>query len=259
MKDIIEVGIKAAREAGEFLLENADKQKEIIEKDDWTFVTDIDPQAEKIVVDIIQSAFPGHGILCEEESVTKSSGEYLWIIDPLDGTHNYIRGIPLYGVSIGIVYREDIVAGIIYLPVENALYVSEKGNGAFKNEKRIHVSDRKEISLCTLSYDSSIRYDPVLKPKVLAALGKRVFNVRMFGASTTLLTLLAEGKLDISVEFDDKSWDFAAGLSLVKEAGGKFTDFHGTPATYKTKRYIASNGLVHDEVCEVIRSVLREN
>ena len=256
MKDIIDIGIKAAREAGVFLLKNADKQKEIIEKDDWTFVTDIDPQAERIIVDIIQSSFPGHGILCEEKSVTKSSGEYLWIIDPLDGTHNYIRGIPLYGVSIGIVYKEDIVAGIIYMPVENALYVSEKGNGAYKNEKHIHVSDRKEIGLCTLSYDSSIRYDPVLKPKILAELGKKVFNVRMFGASTSLLTLLAEGKLDISVEFDDEAWDFAAGLSLVTEAGGKFTDFYGTPATYKTERYIASNGLVHDEVCEVIRSVV---
>ena len=256
MKDIIDVGIKAAREAGEFLLKNADNQKKIIEKDDWTFVTDIDPKAEKIVVDIIQSAFPGHGILCEEESVPVSDGEYLWIIDPLDGTHNYIRGIPLYGVSIGIVYKEDIIGGIIYLPVEDALYVSEKGNGAYKNEKRIHVSDRKDIGICTLSYDSSIRFNPVLKPKVLTALGKKVFNVRMFGASTTLLTLLAEGKLDISVEFDDKPWDFAAGLSLVTEAGGKFTDFSGTPATYTTKGYVASNGLVHDEVCGVIRSVL---
>lgn len=256
MKDIIKAGIKAAREAGEFLLKNADKQKEIIEKDDWSYVTDIDPLAEKIVVDIIQSEFPGHGILCEEGSVPESSGEYLWIIDPLDGTHNYIRGIPHYGVSIGIVHKVNIVAGIIYLPLDNALYVSEKGSGAYKNEKRIHVSDRKEINTSTLSYDSSIRYNPVLKPKVLTELGKKVFNVRMFGASTTLLSLLAEGKLDISVEFDDKPWDFAAGLSLVTEAGGKFTDFHGTPATYKTKGYVASNGLVHDEVCSVVRSVV---
>ena len=255
MKDIIKIGIKAAREAGEFLLENANKKKEIIEKDDWTFVTDIDPQAEKIVVDIIQSKFPGHGILCEEKSVPESTGEYLWIIDPLDGTHNYIRGIPHYGVSIGIVHKESIVAGIIYMPLDNALYVAEKGSGAFKNEERIHVSDRAEIGTCTLSYDSSIRYNPVLKPKVLAGLGKKVFNVRMFGASTTILTFLAEGKVDIAVEFDDKPWDFTAGVSLVTEAGGAFTDFDGKPATYKTERYVASNGLVHDEVCDVIGSV----
>ena len=253
MKDIIKIGIRAAKEAGDFLLQNADKKKNVTEKDDWSLVTDMDPRAEKIVVDIIKSAYPRHGILCEEGSSKKSSGDYLWVIDPLDGTHNYIRGLPHYGVSIGIVHKEDIVAGVIYMPQEETLYVSEKGGGAFKNGKRIYVSSRPDIKKCTMSFDSSVRYAPILKPKILSALAKRVFNVRMYGASTTALTFVAEGKVDIAVEFDDDPWDFAAGLSLVTEAGGKFTDFNGKPATYKTEGYVASNGLVHEEVCRAVR------
>ncbi len=255
MKDLIQTGIKAAREAGHLLLENTGNIKKITKKEDRSLVTDLDARAEKIIVEIIQSRFPGHGILCEEGSASVSEGEYLWIIDPLDGTHNYIRGIPLWGVSIGLVRKEEFVGGIIYMPIENALYVSEKGSGAFKNGKRIHVSDRDAIKECTLSYDSFIRGDPVLKPTVLGELGKKVFNVRMFGASTTLLTFLAEGRVDIAVEFDDKPWDLAAGASLIIEAGGAFTDFDGSPTTYRNERYIASNGLVHDEVCGIVKSL----
>ncbi len=252
MKDLITIAVKAAREAGGMLLENADTVKDVTVKSDRSLVTDFDTRAEKIVVDIIKSTFPGHGIICEEGSTDASDGEYLWIIDPLDGTHNYIRGIPHWGVSIGIVHKEEFAAGIVFMPPDDALYVSEKGSGAFKNDQPIHVSRRSEMSTCTLSYDSCIREDPVLKPKILAELGQRVFNIRMFGASTSLLTLVAEGKMDIAVEFDDKSWDFSAGASLVLEAGGAFTDFHGNPASYRHEKYIASNGLVHDEVCTII-------
>jgi len=253
LKDIIKTGIKAAKEAGEFLLRNEHKKKKVVEKADWSLVTDLDPRAEKIVVDIIKSDFPHHGVLCEEGSSRKSTGDYLWIIDPLDGTHNYIRGLPHYGVSIGVAYKDEMVAGIIYMPPEKALYVSEKGGGAYKNGKRISVSDQKIIRKCTMSFDSSVRYAPVKKPRILSALAKRVFNVRMYGASTTSLTLLAEGKIDVAVEFDDEPWDFAAGVSLITEAGGKVTDFKGTPATYKTEGYVASNGFVHEEICKVLR------
>ncbi len=254
MKNIIEIGIKAAREAGELLLENAGKIGKIIIKDDYSLVTDLDKRAEKIAVNIIKSRFPGHGILCEEGSVSDTSGEYLWIIDPLDGTHNYIRGIPLYGVSIGVVYQEKFVAGIIYIPIDDDLYVSENGSGAFKNEKRIKVSNKSDIKQCTMAYDSSIKGNSFFKSELLEILGQKVFNVRMFGASATTLTFLSEGKIDVVVEFDDKPWDFAAGVSLVTEAGGAFTDFKGKAVTYKTEGYITSNGLVHDEICRIFNS-----
>ncbi len=256
MKDIIKLGIKAVREAGALLIENKENISHIIEKEDRSLVTDLDARAEEIIVDLIKSEFPDHGILCEEGSAAPSDGEYLWVIDPLDGTHNYIRGIPCYGVSIGIVRDECFIAGIIYMPGEDALYVSEQGSGAYKNNDRIHVSNRTSIKNCTLSYDSCMRENPVLKPRVLGELGRKVFNVRMFGASTTLLTYLAEGKLDIAVEFDDKPWDIAAGASLVLEAGGAFTDLKGNPTTYRHESYIASNGLVHNEVCRIVGSVL---
>ncbi len=258
MSTILETGIKAAKEAGAFLFDNRDSISTVTLKKDNSFVTDIDARAEKIIVEIIKAEHPLHGIIGEEGENQSSTDEYTWIIDPIDGTHNYIRGIPLYGVSIGIIRKEKFYAGIIYMPEFSDLYTAELGQGAFKNGTQIFVSDRAEISLCTLSFDSSIRYNPILKPKVLEALGKKVFNVRMFGASTALLTLLAEGKIDISVEFDDKPWDFAAGASLLLEAGGEITDFAGNPATYKTKGYVASNGLVHEEVCETIQPILTD-
>lgn len=256
MKDIIGTGIKAAEAAGHFLLQNKGKIKNISMKEDNSFVTDIDKRSEKKIVTIIKSDFPDHSIIGEEGEKSNLSREYIWVIDPIDGTHNYIRGIPLYGVSIAVVRKNKFVAGIIYMPESDLIYTSELGSGAFKNDLPISVSDRSDITTCTMSFDSSIRYDPVLKPKVLTALGNKVFNVRMFGASTALLTLLAEGKIDISVEFDDKPWDFAAGASLITEAGGAFTDFKGHPATYKTKGYIASNGLVHNEVCDIVKSAV---
>ncbi|MGD9201687.1 MAG: inositol monophosphatase family protein [Chitinispirillia bacterium] len=253
MKNIVDIGIKAARAAGEFLSENAKKkEKTVYLKYDRSLVTDFDSQAEKIIVDIIRSEFPTHSILAEEGNNTAFSNEYLWIIDPIDGTHNFIRGIPLYGVSIGVVCQNDFVAGFIYMPTENDLYFSEKGNGAFKNSAPIKVSNRTGINECTLSFDSGFRRDIELKTNAFKALAPRVFNIRMLGASTTLLTYLAEGKIDIIVEFDDEPWDFAAGASLVTEAGGKITDFDGRDATFKTKGYICSNGFVHNDVINIL-------
>jgi myo-inositol-1(or 4)-monophosphatase len=253
MNDIIASAIAAAREAGTMLLENVDKVKTITVKGDRTLVTQLDTRAEKIVVAMIRSRFPGHGILCEEGSAAKD-GEYIWVIDPLDGTHNYIRGIPNWGVSIGIVHKERFAAGIIYMPCDDEMYVSEQGSGAFKNEARIHVSKRRDLGECTLSYDSNIREDAELKTRVLRELGRRVFNIRMLGASTSLLTLIAEGKMDISVEFDDKPWDFCAGASLILEAGGAFTGFGGKAVSFRDSQYIASNGIVHDEVCRIVNA-----
>jgi len=259
MKNIVDIGIKAAREAGEYLSKNSGKEKNVSIKSDKSLVTDFDSQAEKIIVDIIRSEFPTHSIMAEEGNNTSFSNDYLWIIDPIDGTHNFIRSIPLYGVSIGVVHQNKFVAGIIYMPTDNELYFSEKGNGAFKNDTPIKVSNKTEINECTLSFDSCLRKNSELKTDVLKTLAMKVFNIRMFGASTTLLTYLAEGKIDISVEFDDKPWDFAAGASLVTEAGGRITDFDGNDATYKTKGYICSNGCIHNDVMRILHPIRISN
>lgn len=253
MKDFVKIGIKAAKEAGHLLKEKLGTIGEIIVKDDHSLVTNLDYRAEKTIVDIIKAEFPDHTILAEESSHPTRSKEFTWIIDPLDGTHNYIRGIPLWGVSIGLAYKEEFVCGVIYLPIENHLYYAEKGSGAFKNDVPLKVSQKANLKQCTLSYDSGLRLDSEVKMGILQSLAAKVFNVRMFGASTTILTFLAEGTIDLAVEFSDKPWDFAAGALLITEAGGKFTDFKGQPASMTTLGYVGSNGLVHQQIFEIIR------
>lgn len=253
MEDIITVGIKAAKDAGDFLLSNFGKVATIESKGDRNLATNVDREAEKLIVDRIKSAFPSHGILAEEGGQQNIEGDYLWIIDPLDGTHNYIRNINIFGVSIGAMHKDEFIAGIIYIPYDKELYVAERGSGASKNGTSIHVSARDNLKDCSISFDSSIRYAPAVMLNVLDKLAGEVFNIRMLGSSARVLSYIAEGKLDFAVEFHDKPWDFSGGVCIVEEAGGRLTTLGGEPLTYTSIGYIASNTSVHSKVEEIVQ------
>ncbi|HOW42108.1 MAG TPA: inositol monophosphatase [Candidatus Omnitrophota bacterium] len=245
MSELITVGIAAARQAGEFLLEHLGHIQRIEEKADRNFATDVDKGAEALIIDAISGRFPDHGVIAEEGGSRNPGADYLWVIDPLDGTHNFIRGIPLFGVSLGIVYKQQFVGGIIYMPVQDELYVGEKGNGAYKNDARISVSAFTRLRECSVSYDSGIRYNPDIALPILREVADQVFNVRMLGSSARNLSLVAEGKLDAAIEFADQPWDCAGGVCIIEEAGGKIADLQGAPLTVRTVGYLASNGRVH--------------
>ena len=236
MKELLSVAIDAAKEAGNILLEGFGKQIQTEKKADRSIVTEIDKKSEKIITGFLHSNFPSHKII-GEESGTSFSGDndgYCWVIDPLDGTHNYIRGISLFGVSIGLLYGQEFAAGVIYLPCEDILYVSERGSGSFKNNTRIKVSSVNSLQECTLAYDSGFKANAQQKLKLLQKIAPGVFNVRILGASVRNLTYLAEGKVDMVIEFDDKLWDYSAGISLVLEAGGKVSGHDGSQFTQIT-------------------------
>lgn len=255
MTDIIQVGIEAARSAGAYLQDNFGKDQKVHVKGDRNLVTDVDRNAQKLIIDIIDARFPQHGIIAEEGMSRSEQAEYLWIIDPLDGTHNYIRNIPIYGVSIGILRKGRYVGGVIYMPPDGGeLYVAEEGNGAYKNDKKILVSELKDLPACTVSFDSGIRHEPDVMLPVLGELADRTFNVRMFGSSARALSYLAEGKIDICVEFKDQPWDCAAGICLIEQAGGKVTDLSGGRMLHTTIGYIATNGHTHGMVLDIVRS-----
>ncbi|MBD3241596.1 MAG: inositol monophosphatase, partial [Chitinivibrionales bacterium] len=167
-------------------------------------------------------------------------------------THNFIRGLGNFGVSIGLARGGELVAGVIYMPLENELYRAEMGAGAFRNDTRIHVSGTDTIARCSLCFDSSIRYDPDRITAVLRRVGTRVFNLRMFGSSVRALTYLAEGRVDAAVEFDDRPWDFAAGMALLGEAGGQVHALDGGPLSLDKRGYVASNGLIHKELQAIV-------
>lgn len=256
MSEIINVAIDAAKQAGNFLLDNFGKISEITKKGDRNFATNLDKEAEEMILDKIKTKFPNHGIIAEEGGESDIDRDYLWIIDPLDGTHNFMRNIDIFGVSIGIVYKEKFVGGVIYIPKEDELYIGEKGGGAYKNEKKIKVSSNDKLKDCSIAFDSSIRYSPEVMLKVLGDLANEVFNVRMLGSSARHLSYLAEGVLDFVVEFHDRPWDFAGGVCIIEEAGGKLSNLKGGPLFYKDIGYIASNTLVYDKVRRIVLSHL---
>ncbi len=251
------IAIKACRETGKMSINNFGKAIKIRKKGDRDLVTDIDKKAEEIIIKLIKKNFPKDDILSEESRYSPSGAKFKWIIDPVDGTHNYIHNIEIFGTSIGLEFEGKIVVGVIYMPWTNELYVAQKGKGAYCNGKRISVSKRK-LKEATIVYDSSIRYNKKQMLKGLNALVDKIFNVRMFGSSARSLTYLAEGKVDAEIEFNDKVWDFAAGLLLVEEAGGKATDFEGKPWNTNVKGYITSNGVVHRSFLNTIKNNLKK-
>lgn len=246
------LAVKAAKIAGKILRDDFGKSIEIKAKGDRDLVTGVDIKAQTEIATLIERSYPKDTIISEEGDHCDFSLAFDWIIDPLDGTHNYIHTIPIFGVSIALAFKGEVVLGIIYLPMEDELYIAEKGKGAYCNGRKIQVSERP-LRETTMIYDSSIRIN---KKPMLASLGKladEVFNVRMFGSTCQSLAYIAKGMVEAEVEYNDKMWDFAAGLLLVEEAGGMVTDFQGSKWTLNTTRYIASNGIVHKDILEILQ------
>jgi len=247
-----DLAIEAAKQAGKSLVGNFKKPLKVESKGNRQLVTNADLEAESIIINLIKKAFPEDSILSEESRHLKPNADFHWVIDPLDGTHNYIHGIDVFGTSIAVAHKDEVLAGVIYMPLSDELYSAQKGEGTYCNGKKVSVSKRK-LEESTLVYDSSIRYDKKRMLLGLSNLADKVFNVRMFGSTARHLVDIAEGKIDLNVEFHDKVWDFAAGLLLVEEAGGSSTDFQGNKWSLKTKGYVASNGIMHKEVLELLK------
>jgi myo-inositol-1(or 4)-monophosphatase len=254
MSDLMTVAIEAAREAGAFLHSRFRRALTIETKEDRSLVTDVDREAERLIVERIASSFPGHDVLAEERGRRSQGSDHCWIIDPMDGTHNYIRGMGAYGVSIGVQKGDAFVVGVIYMPETDELYAAEQGCGAFRNGTRIHVSTRADLSACTMGFDSELRVDTARKLRALGRLCPQIFNIRLIGSSARNLSHVAEGVLDGVIEFSDKLWDFAAGVVIVMEAGGRMSRHDGAPLAARDSAYIASNGLIHQRLQEVALS-----
>lgn len=248
------IGIEAARKSGRILIENFEKISKISKKPDGTLVTNVDLKLEKEIVKVIRAKFPKDEILSEENNYPVKNSSFRWIVDPLDGTHNFIRGINVVGTSIALAFKEQVVMGIIHMPFAKELYFAAKGCGSYLNGKKISVSNRK-LKETTLIYDSNIiNEQSKIMLEHLKKLKAKVFIMRMFGSTARSLSYIAEGKVDLEIEYTDKLWDFAAGAILIEEAGGKFTSHDGKKWNIDSKDYIASNGVVHNQVLKIINS-----
>jgi len=253
---MMEVAKKAAFAAAEVLLENFGKitRSDIREKSKNDFLTFVDEKSENTIMDIIHGAFPYHDILAEETGGKRQESAYKWIIDPLDGTKNYISGIPIFGISIALMYNSKIILGVVLDPVHDELFTAEKDQGAFLNGTAVTVSSKDHLKTCLLATGFPFKNKNFLQ--AYSDSFKDIFNatsgVRRMGAACIDLAYLAAGRFDGFWELGLSPWDVAAGSLIIKEAGGVVSDFWGAADYLYKKYYVASNGLIHDQILKIL-------
>ncbi|HNY52702.1 MAG TPA: inositol monophosphatase family protein [Bacteroidales bacterium] len=253
----------AAREAGRFIMqESATFDIHDTEtKGRNNFVTYVDKGSEKMLVERLAKLIPEAGFIAEEGTSVKKGEKYNWIIDPLDGTTNFLHNVHPFAVSIGLMEDDEVIAGVVHEAGGQETFTAWKGGGAWLNGKRIHVSKVPVLSGALAAtgfpYNLFDRLDPYMD--LLKYLVKNTHGVRRLGSAAIDLAYVACGRYDFFYEYDLKIWDVAAGMLIVREAGGKFSDFSGNMTGLDGNESLASNSLIYNEVLEVVQSFMKQN
>ena len=260
---IVNIAIEAVRTAGNIIIRVMGRLDtiKIAEKKPNDFVTEIDQRVEQEIISIIRKAYPSHSILGEEGGEVKGD-DYQWIIDPIDGTRNFIHGFPHFAISIGIMHKNKIEHGVIYDPVRQELFTATRGKGAQLNEHRIRVSTRKNLNECLLGTGFAYRHtnkDNPIPGKILGAVLPICGDIRRSGAATLDLAYVACGRLDGFWEMGLHLWDIAAGILLVKEAGGMICDPYGGEDYLKTGNVVAANPVIMRQFLKMIKPQLQND
>lgn len=232
---------RAARLAGQVLMDRAGRVR-VREKGPADLVTEADLASQAVIHETLLSAFPGHGFLAEENlSIASSDDDYRWIVDPLDGTTNYVHGIPQFSVSIALEQLGKILVGTVYDPVSDECFSAVAGGGAWLGDKRLHVSKQQELghAVVAMSFPPGSRRD---SPDVLDFLEllEHAQSMRRMGSSALNLCYLAAGRFDAYWSSSARIWDIAAGVLLVQEAGGMVTDRYGGPFVLDPPHFVAA-------------------
>ena len=256
MISFLEVAIDAAREAGGILLQEFDRPVKISYKGEVDIVTQADKRSEQAIVARLRAHFPKHAIVAEEGGGSESDSPFRWHVDPLDGTTNFAHGYPCFAVSIGLEEAGELIAGVVNNPVSGELFTAVKGEGAYLNQKKIHVSpiEKLSTSLLVTGFPSVKRSK---NPNIYYYwdFTLRSHGVRRDGSAALDLASVACGRFEGFWEFGLHSWDTAAGVLLVREAGGTVTQFDGQPYRLGDRELLASNGQVHSEMQSVAASI----
>ncbi len=264
MNPMLNMAIKAAHEAGDIIARSADRidQLQIENKDKNDFVTEIDRAAEDTIIGILKKAYPDHSFIGEESGKTAgTSSQYEWIIDPLDGTTNFLYGIPHYAVSIALKKNGKLDQGVVYDPMRDDLFHASRGGGAFLNNRRIRVSKRLSLENALLA--TGIPYRPDQSEiidsyqQTMKALMLNTAGVRRAGSASLDLAYVAAGRYDGFWEFGLHEWDIAAGVLLVQEAGGLVGDMQGAGNHMKSGDIVAAGPKVFKDMIKRLHSVLK--
>ena len=260
MKDTL---IRAVLEAGKIIKDNFGGRFGIESKENITanIVTEIDKKAEAKAIEIIKGDFPDHGILAEEIGRIDEKANTVWIIDPIDGTSNFAHGLPICCVSIGVEKDGEVVMGAVYNPILDEFFFAEKGEGAYLNDKKISVSntDNFQLSLLVTGFPYDTNRDPNNPLGVFGEVVMMNVPVRRLGSAAIDLCWVACGRFDGFWEYNLNPWDVAAGYLIVKEAGGKLSDFDGIELSIYKREILATNGKIHDTLLQAIKKGASKN
>ncbi|EKS37163.1 MAG TPA: inositol monophosphatase [Afipia sp.] len=255
---LINVMVKAARRAGRSLKRDLGEIEnlQVSLKGPANFVSLADRRAEQMLYDDLTKARPGYGFLGEEGGTREGTDKAnTWIVDPLDGTTNFLHGIPQFAISIGLQREGTIIAGVIYNPANDELYIAERGKGAFLNDQRLRVAGRKQLSECVVACGLPHigRGDHELSRREMAEMQNRVAGLRRFGAASLDLAFVAAGRLDGYWERNLQPWDIAAGLIMVREAGGVVSGIEGGDTAMATGHVVCGNETIQRELVKILK------
>ncbi len=249
----LNVMIKAAKSAGKILLSYYGKTRPQ-EKVDKSIVTEADIESEEKIREILQSHYPDYAILGEELGHKQTGSEFIWAVDPLDGTTNYSMRIPLFSISIALAHKGIPIKGVVYCPFVDELFCAEKGKGAFLNGKKIKVSENSDIRKSFMTFCHGSDKESVIKAMNFLKKFKLINEkIRQLGSAAIELCYVASGRCEGYMIPGPKPWDIAGGIIIVEEAGGKVTDFKGKSIDIYTKSLLATNGRVHEELLKMLK------
>jgi myo-inositol-1(or 4)-monophosphatase len=256
----LKTAVDAARAAGRLALSMQHSLKEIRFKGEKDVVTEADLACDAAIRKILTAAHPDHGIVTEEAEALRQGGEFTWFVDPIDGTINFSRSFPLWGISVGLRQGADMVAGAIYLPATDEMFTATRGGGAFLNGNRIHVSSVTKLDQGILSHgDFNVGNTPEerhsMNQRLLAARSRAAGSlqrVKCLGSAVVESSYVASGRMEAYCMMAMKPWDVAVGSLLVTEAGGKVTRADGTPFSVEGPDALFSNGALHELVLDAL-------
>tara|TARA_Y100000590_G_scaffold397706_1_gene479433 strand:+ start:1636 stop:2421 length:786 start_codon:yes stop_codon:yes gene_type:complete len=254
----INVMVKVCRKAAKSLIRDFGEVEklQVSIKGPGDFVTATDKKVEKIIIEELQKARPNYSILSEEVGQIQNDDEFRWVIDPIDGTANFLHGIPHFAISIGLEQDKEIICGIIYDPIKDEMFLAEKGNGSYLNNQRIRVSARSKLKNCII-FTGGPRQNA--KNKELSLNEYKKFSsilqtpIRKMGSASLDMAYVAAGRCDGFWQRNLNYWDIAAGIILVREAGGFVTDFDGNAEFLKNETILATNSQINQEMIEVLK------
>ncbi len=254
---MIEIAKQAALSAVTILMENFRKitADHIRVKRKNDFLTHVDESSEHEIIRILHQAFPDHAILAEESGLKDIAGEYRWIIDPLDGTKNYISGIPVFSISIALQFKKQVILGVVYDPIHQELFSAERNKGACLNGQPIQVSQTGHLEDCLFATGFPFKFKSFLPAYMdcFEDLFRHITSARRMGSAAIDLAYVAAGRFEAFWELGLNPWDCAAGSLLVEEAGGTVTDFWGHEHFLENSYIVASNGRIHAAALAIIQ------